>query len=495
MDNIDQKNWTDARSLTTSPERLRELYHVAPKVHSSIVNNPNTPTDILQALAREGDESVRFFVARNQSTPTDTLEILAHDGAQYAGKYIRGNVGLNPITPHPILELLAQDVECTVRSDVAENPNLSIDLLRTLAQDESSIVRAGAARNRNAPVELLRILSSDECEYVRDNIAKNPITSADILENLARNRCYRIRTTVAGNPNTSASTITWLFSNISEFRFLAKKDMENNALYFDPEIHEEVYENFVLAIAQNPNTPHNILQSLSHNSSPILGTALRNCIQQNPGWQAKSDANSFNQTISKATPIPKTAPMPKATQIHNTTSMIFYGQNDQQIKFILNEKICGEISSWNQQHLTSQVGQCILPTFQLTLLKDESGAMCIEVEQLHPKSLEGKKFKQIFAAQAVDSEILNISFRFFYLNPPNYELPSVAPFTLDLAKHFHIINGWQDWTAETALSGRYIYVFGEVDGDFSMDEDGWIEDTVTGEFIALVDPIPMALSE
>ncbi len=282
---MDANNWTDARSPETTPERLRELYHSDRNVHCHLGGNPNTPADVLQLLARDDEEAVRFFVAGNPSAPADVLEILAHDDAKYAGRYVRSNVGLNPHAPISILKLLAQDIE-DVRARTAENPNLPIELLRTLAQDESPIVRCGVARNLNAPVELLNRLSLDEFKYVRRCVAANPSTSADILEHLSHDRWYLIRTAVAENPKTSANTITWLFSHVSEFRFLAKKDMENNALYFDPEIYEEVYENFLLAIAGNPNTPLHILRTLNSKlpSTFILGKALRNCIARNPAW-------------------------------------------------------------------------------------------------------------------------------------------------------------------------------------------------------------------
>jgi hypothetical protein len=79
------------------------------------------------------------------------------------------------------------------------------------------------------------------------------------------------------------------------------------------------------------------------------------------------------------------------------------------------------------------------------------------------------------------------------LNPPDYKLPTSVSLGLSLSTYSHLINDWQGWTAETALSGRYIYGFGELYGD-SL-EDGWIEDTVTGELLNLINPMPMALSE
>jgi hypothetical protein len=62
--------------------------------------------------------------------------------------------------------------------------------------------------------------------------------------------------------------------------------------------------------------------------------------------------------------------------------MIFYEQSDDRIAFLLDESVCREISSWNCEHLNSELGRAVKPFFQITLPKDESNAMCIEVEQM-----------------------------------------------------------------------------------------------------------------
>jgi hypothetical protein len=98
-----------------------------------------------------------------------------------------------------------------------------------------------------------------------------------------------------------------------------------------------------------------------------------------------------------------------------------------------------------------------------------------------------------FAAQLTDSISTTSIIRYPYLKPPHYKLPVVVILNVSLVQYFHVINGWQDWTRETALSGRYVYAFGELYDHFR--EDGWIKDTATGEILNLIDPTPMALSE
>jgi hypothetical protein len=173
--------------------------------------------------------------------------------------------------------------------------------------------------------------------------------------------------------------------------------------------------------------------------------------------------------------------------------VIPYEQNSQGIAFILDENICSEISSWNRQHLSSQLGGLVLPLFELTLLKDESDAVCIQVEQVFPRSPGDERFKQVFAAQLKNDVMstTSIKIRHPYLNPLDYKLPAGILLYVNLDRYHYLIYGWQDWTWETALSGRYTYGFGEIYGD--PIEDGYIEDNATGELLSLT--LPMALSE
>jgi hypothetical protein len=170
--------------------------------------------------------------------------------------------------------------------DTAKNPNLPAALLSALAQDELSVVRGGVARNQNAPAELLGRLSSDECKYVRYYVADNSSTSADTLDSLADDGWHSIRTAVAGNFSASANTLEKLFLHIGAISDSIRRDLQAGSGFVDPEVCAEARENFVLALARNPNTPLRILAILNRDPSPILGKALRNCIAQNPAWKA-----------------------------------------------------------------------------------------------------------------------------------------------------------------------------------------------------------------
>ena len=44
-----------------------------------LAKNPHCPIDVLEALAKDEDQEVRYWVAGNPNTPTKTLEFLSKD--------------------------------------------------------------------------------------------------------------------------------------------------------------------------------------------------------------------------------------------------------------------------------------------------------------------------------------------------------------------------------------------------------------------------------
>ena len=126
--------------------------------------------EIIIALARDEDGSVRFAVARNPSTPPEVLIALARD----EDIYVRSNVSENPWTPPEALTVLARDIDEFVRRNVTENPNTPPEALTVLAKD--IYARRIVAKNPSTPPEVLTVLSRDEDNRVR-NAAERTLAS------------------------------------------------------------------------------------------------------------------------------------------------------------------------------------------------------------------------------------------------------------------------------------------------------------------------------
>ena len=97
-----------------------------------LAKNPNTPVEVLAALAKDDDYYVRCGVARNANTPVGTLAELAKDEATV----VRMWVASNPNTPVGSLMVLAKDEDYGVRWSVAENPNTPVEELAAVLSVE-----------------------------------------------------------------------------------------------------------------------------------------------------------------------------------------------------------------------------------------------------------------------------------------------------------------------------------------------------------------------
>lgn len=152
---------------------------------------------VLAQLANDGDESVRWHVARNQNTPVNVLAQLAND----KDEWVRGAVAGNPNTSIDILAQLTSDEYWVVRQNVVDNPNTPVDILVQLANDADNAVRVHVADNPNTPADVIIQFANDESSVVRRRVASNLNTPAEILAQLANDEDEDVRKTAIDNPN------------------------------------------------------------------------------------------------------------------------------------------------------------------------------------------------------------------------------------------------------------------------------------------------------
>ena len=75
---------------------------------------------------------------------------------------------MNPNTPSQVLDILAKDEDMYVRCWVAMNPNTSSQVLDILAKDKDRVVRRGVAKySKNITIDQLLALGQDKDEDVR----------------------------------------------------------------------------------------------------------------------------------------------------------------------------------------------------------------------------------------------------------------------------------------------------------------------------------------
>lgn len=163
--------------------------------------HPAIPLDMLQALQKDEDWSVRQALARNPALPAEMLTLMAQD----ADRDVRLAVARHPHTPPEALQGLLQDTDEEVRRVALRNPSLPAT---TLAAHRARLglqaSRSRFALNRAIalawpeipPLELTKVRHWAAPEWlVRYAVAQNPSTPVEVLKRLAQdsNRLVRNR--------------------------------------------------------------------------------------------------------------------------------------------------------------------------------------------------------------------------------------------------------------------------------------------------------------
>ena len=274
----------------------------------AILQNPNTPIEILQRLTEEDPENF-LALAENPAIDLILLEhpefieniAIGHLGTYRSGfleelplpkfflelfakssnKQIRLKAAKNPNTARDILEFLSRDQENNIRYEVAKNPNTSSNALELLSRDRENNIRYEVAKNLNTSSNVLKLLSRDREIDIRYEVAKNPNTARDILEFLSRDREIDIRYEVAKNLNTPIKILEKLYFAWDEKNVLDYQDCRDRArekLANNPDTPPEVLDRLSCApeiylrlmIANNPNTPKSGLMRLAKNKEEFI---------------------------------------------------------------------------------------------------------------------------------------------------------------------------------------------------------------------------------
>lgn len=276
--------------------------HQDQSIREFVASNPNTPVPLLKQLAQDKDIDVRRCVARNPNTPLKLLKQLTQDEDNYVrlciackpdlpvqilkllklDHKILVDVASNPNTPVQVLEQLAQhDNYYSVRMCVACNPNTPFKFLEQLVQDKDKRVRRFVAKNPNIPVKLLDYLIQSDYKNVRHSAARNPNTPLKLLEQLMQDEDKYVRSFAARNPNNPINLFLEAMlkdcaqdCTLSLLRFLVLLHPQTPA----KTLAENRYSSTWLeryAIAKNPNTPLDTLNTLAKDANRIVRAAAK----------------------------------------------------------------------------------------------------------------------------------------------------------------------------------------------------------------------------
>jgi hypothetical protein len=191
--NINLPKSVDEKLL--SIESIKQSSRSKSKNYFNLAWNENTSSyDLKQIALKCDDYKVLINVVRNPNTDVETLEILS---SNYDWE-VRSCVAADCKTPEYILEVLAKDEHEDVRYSILSNPNLTKDLFYKLMYDinsktDYSFSRLVAFLDPNVSPEILEKNASSLLWNERFAIAIHPKTPSKTVKQLAKDGNVYVR--------------------------------------------------------------------------------------------------------------------------------------------------------------------------------------------------------------------------------------------------------------------------------------------------------------
>lgn len=191
-------------------------------------------------------------------------------------------IAINSVRPEQ-LEKLSRDSETDVRIAVAENPNTSVSTLVYLSNDPVYWVRYALLKNPNTPMPLVNSIAKpsgsvslpwDVYNYY-EKLAKGE--DPEILTRVSEFCDYRVRRFVAENPNTPADVLFDLASDADPGVIEAAIRNPNMPVESLVQLFHFGDEYVRYCIANGRNTPSDILDALADDESKdVRASVARN---------------------------------------------------------------------------------------------------------------------------------------------------------------------------------------------------------------------------
>ena len=289
------------------------------EVRQAVAWHENTPTDVLEVLAEDGDSDVRR-ATQERSLPSewrtksedekvsalqaaDVPLVVIQALATSERWTLRQAVAWSPSTPESILEKLREDDDDEVKMAATTERQLPLDwrflsgwdkaqrlgkekadlaILEILAQSRDSDVRRAVALHPATPERLISVLKDDDNDSVKSGIRERELpeswksldedervtaltahdVSESVLDILSRSNSWTIRQAVARNPATSVTILQELSGDDdSDVSSAAKKTLKQKCL---PEDWRQLDESeLVERLKTSPDVGAEILRALS----------------------------------------------------------------------------------------------------------------------------------------------------------------------------------------------------------------------------------------
>lgn len=184
-----------------------------------------------------------------------------------------------------------------IERNLAFNPNIPTDVLGSFVKSEDPGVLIKIANRTNVTPEILRDISNNshvDLEQLQLALVKNPEVPEDVLNKLAK-------TTNKSSVLFAIAALTYPPKNANDppvFRASASilQEVMRNPLVNDSKNRDQYLENLPIQLANNFNTPEDVLLSLSTSQKPSV---LRSIIQHPSHYKSVLEKIEINSTIWK----------------------------------------------------------------------------------------------------------------------------------------------------------------------------------------------------
>ena len=257
--------------------------------------NSTNPEELYQ-LAKDEDESVRFYVSANKYTPLDVQMELAQDQNEIVRSGLASSLQISVREEKfrkeiktRIAKKLMRDELPVVRLALANNIFLTGAIYEELAMDSDPVIRLNLSKNPRASRNTLILLSNDIFDLVRANVGRHHNTPRNILASLSNDDAVSVRAAVATNVNISASMLETLGEDSENEVLRAVARQQNTRLATLKILANSEDTEIQLAIAKNPNTSRELLtllasgkrdESVKNKAQSRLEPILRNEIRE-----------------------------------------------------------------------------------------------------------------------------------------------------------------------------------------------------------------------
>ncbi|MFS0887037.1 hypothetical protein [Aeromicrobium sp. 179-A 4D2 NHS] len=174
------------RSSNYTPERIA---HASPDERLEAATDPHTPFEILHALAQlpgSHNARVRGAVVAHPSLSVETLVFMADDEETSIRRTVAGHLN----TPTDVVNRLAFDVDQSVRTFALSNPNIDPGVLRVCVSDPT--VEVAIAKNPETPGDVLVTLAGSARAEVRLLVAKHDNLNDDVFNILVNDSDVKV---------------------------------------------------------------------------------------------------------------------------------------------------------------------------------------------------------------------------------------------------------------------------------------------------------------